>query len=59
MDDNEQKEPASANLPESPDSCYKIWKPEPIIEAELTPLGFRFSLGMTQPPRKPDDEPLQ
>lgn len=49
--------PGAPDIPEE-DFC-KVWKPEPITEAEINPFRFRFSFGLTLPPRKPDDEPLQ
>lgn len=45
--------------PKEDESIVKEWKPEPVTSAGLGFLGFGMSIGLTNPPQKPDDEPLQ
>lgn len=55
-DDKEQK---NISGPEQDEEIIKEWKPEPFTNVGLGILGFGMTIGITKPPKKPDDEPLQ
>lgn len=55
----DEKKPQRQGEKSNPEIIDTTWKPEPVTNASLNMRGFRFSLGVTLPPRRRKDEPLQ